>query len=193
MQGRVAEERVESLEPVRFTYDNLGRLATVTHGPRTSVLAYDGQGNLASLTDPLGHFVSFEYDPVGRITRQILPGEREILYSYDANGNLTSITPPGRPSHALSYTPVDLESAYRPPELEAGPTPTHYAYNLDRQLVQVTRPDGATIDVGYDGAGRLSVLTFPRGQLRSTYNSTTGNLATITAPDGGIFIMYPEI
>jgi RHS repeat-associated protein len=184
-QGRVLEERVDGLEPIRFTYDSLGRLGAVAHGSRTSVLTYDAQGLLASLTDPLGRSVGFAYNLAGRLSQQTLPDGREIVYMYDANGNLTSIAPPGRPSHAFAYTPVDLESAYLPPELEAGPTPTHYAYNLDRQLVQVTRPNGTTLDVGYDGAGRLGTVTSPRGQLGFSYLPATGHLATITAPDGG--------
>jgi RHS repeat-associated protein len=184
-QGRLLEQRVDGLDPVRFTYDALGRLNTLTHGSRTSILSYDGQGHLASLTDPLGRSVGFVYDLAGRLIRQTLPDGREILYSYDADGNLTSLTPPGRPHHAFAYTPVDLEAAYLPPELEAGPTSTQYAYNLDRQLVQVVRPDGTTLDVGYDSAGRLSTLTFPRGQLGVGYHPVTGHVATIIAPDGG--------
>jgi len=184
--GRILEARVDGLEPMRYTYDSLGRLASVAHGIRTSVLTYDAQGYLTSLTDPLGRSVGFAYDPAGRLLQQTLPDGRELRYTYDANGNLTSLTPPGRPGHAFAYTPVDLAAAYVPPELEAGPTPTQYAYNLDCQLVQVIRPDGTTIDVAYDGAGRLSTLTFPRGQLSSTYDPATGHLTTITAPDGGI-------
>ena len=38
--------------------------------------------------------------------------------------------------------------------------------------------------LGYDGAGRPSTLTLPRGQVAFGYHPTTGNLATITDPDG---------
>jgi len=177
-------EQVAGLEPRHFTYDTAGRLSTITQGPRTAVLAYDAQGSLASITDPLGRAVHFAYDAAGRLTRQTLPDGREVRYSYDANGNLTALTPPGRPLHAFTYTPVDLQEDYVPPNVGAGTTLTHYAYNLHRQLVQVTRPDGATISLGYDAAGRLSTLTLPRGQVRYTYDPATGNLSTLTDPDG---------
>jgi uncharacterized protein RhaS with RHS repeats len=49
----------------------------------------------------------------------------------------------------------------------------------------VSRPDGTVIALRYDGAGRLSTLTFPRGDLAFGYHPTTGNPATITDPDGG--------
>jgi RHS repeat-associated protein len=183
-QGRVLEEQLAGLDALRFTYDALGRPATVAQGSQTSVFSYDAHGYLASITDSLARIVRFEYDLIGRLTRQTLPDGREISYTYDANGNVTSITPPGRPSHAFSYTAVDLAEDYMPPDMGLQASLTHYAYNLDRQLVQVTRPDGATIDLSYDGSGRLSRLMSPRGQTSYAYDPSTGNLATITAPNG---------
>ena len=56
-----------------------------------------------------------------------LPDGRQIRYSYDSAGNVTSITPPGRPAHAFTYTPVDLEEDYVPPDVGAGT-------NLTRRL-----------------------------------------------------------
>ena len=48
-----------------------------------------------SMTDPLNRTTSFEYDAVGRITRQVLPNGKQISFTYDANGNITTLTPPG--------------------------------------------------------------------------------------------------
>jgi RHS repeat-associated protein len=105
---------------------------------------------------------------------------------YDANGNVTTITPPGRPAHTFSYTPVDLEQTYDPPDVGLPIDTTQYSYNLDRQLTLVTRPDGQTLQLGYEPTGgRLSTLTLPGSQVTSyTYSATTGNLSTITTPGG---------
>jgi RHS repeat-associated protein len=184
-RGRLVEQQVAGIDPLRFIYDNLGRPVSAMQGSRTSAFAYDAQGNLARITDALSRVVAFEHDLGGRLTRQITPDGREILYSYDANGNLVSITPPGRPTHTFTYTAVDLEEAYSPPDIAASTHLTQYVYNLDRQLVQVARPDGTTIDLGYNNAGRLSTITHAHGQLAFSYYPTAGNLATITAPDGG--------
>jgi len=189
-QGRVITEQVTGLESVSYTYDALGRLATITQGTgataRTSTLSYDTKNLLTSILDPLNRTVGFSYDLAGRITSQTLPDTRTIGYSYDANGNVTSITPPGRPTHAFDYTPVDLESDYNPPDAGFTPRNTQYTYNLDRQLTLVTRPDGQTLGLGYDTGGRLSTLTLP-GSLTITYayDPTKGTLSTITAVDGG--------
>src|SRR4029453_13056518 len=87
-RGRLVEEQVAGIDPLRFTYDSLGRRVSTTQGPRTSVFAYDAQGHLARITDVLSRVAAFEYDLGGRLRRQILPDGRAILYGYDANGNL---------------------------------------------------------------------------------------------------------
>jgi len=162
-----------------------GRLSTLTQGPRTHTLTYDSRGFLASLRDPLLRTVQFDYDAAGRVTRQVLPDAREILYAYDANDNLTSITPPGRPAHGFAYTPVDLQETYAPPPAGLPQAATQFTYNLDRQLTSVLRPDGKTIGLTYDAAGRLSTLALARGTSTYGYDPDTGRLRALTAPDGG--------
>jgi RHS repeat-associated protein len=195
-KGRVAQEQVTGLEAVSYTYDSLGRLSTITQGSgveaRTSTLSYNTKNELISILDPLSRSVGFTYDLAGRITKQTLPDLREIQYSYDGNGNVTSITPPGRPAHGFSYTPVDLESNYTPPDAGFSPRHTQYSYNLDRQLTTVTRPDGQALQLSYEPTGgRLSTLTLPGSQTISyTYSATTGNLSSITAPGSTLAYAY---
>ncbi|MCL6592128.1 MAG: hypothetical protein K6U80_19545 [Firmicutes bacterium] len=111
---------------------------------------------------------------------------RRIPYTYDAHGNVTSITPPGRPPHTFTYTPVDLEETYNPPPVAGGGTnQTCYDYNLNRQLVQITRPDGKTIGFAYDTMGRLVTVSMPEGEIGYVYDATSGNLTDIIAADGG--------
>ena len=179
-----------------YTYDSLGRLSTMAQGTgvnvRTSTLNYNTKNELTSLVDPLTRAVGFAYDLAGRITTQTLPDLRTIGYAYDANGNVTSITPPPGPAHLFAYTPVDLESNYNPPDAGFSPRNTQYAYNLDRQLTTVTRPDGQTIQLGYEPTGgRLSTLTLP-GSLVTTYayGATTGTLSSITAPGSTLSYTY---
>jgi YD repeat-containing protein len=195
-QGRVVQEQVTGLEPVAYAYDTLGRLSTITQGTganaRTSTLTYDSKNELINIQDPLLRNVGFAYDLAGRITTQTLPDTRTIGYAYDGNGNVTSITPPGRPAHGFDYTPVNLESNYNPPDAGFSPRNTQYAYNLDRQLTTVTRPDGQTIQLGYEPTGgRLSTIALP-GSLVTTYayDATKGTLSTITAPNSTLAYTY---
>ncbi len=165
--GRLTESRTTGLLPVNATYNANGRLDTLTQGAgpdaRAVTFAYDADGYLDSITDALGRSAGFAYDPAGRVTRQTFPDGRAVEFDYDAKGNLTSLTPPGRPAHAFTYTPVDLTAEYLPPDVGAGTNSTQYSYNRDKQLTRVLRPDGKTVDLDYDAAGRLATLTVPEG------------------------------
>lgn len=195
-KGRVVQEQVTGLEPVAYSYDALGRLSTITQGTggsaRTSTLTYNSKNELTNIQDPLLRNVGVIYDLAGRIMTQVLPDTRTIGYQYDGNGNVTSVTPPPGPAHLFAYTPVDLESNYTPPDAGFSPRNTQYTYNLDRQLTVVTRPDGQTVQLGYEPTGgRLSTLTLP-GSLVTTYayDPTKGTLSTITAPGSTLAYTY---
>ena len=182
--GRVTQQQAGSLTPVAYGYDANGHLTSVTQGSRSASLAYNAQGFLSGITDPLGRTVQFGYDADGHVTSQTLPDGQVIGFTCDANGNVTSVTPPGRPAHAFTYTPVDLQASYTPPDLGTGSTATAYAYNKDRQLTQITRPDGQTIAIGYDTQGRASTVTTPTGTTTLGYDATKGQLTSIQAPGG---------
>jgi RHS repeat-associated protein len=184
-QGRVVEAQIPGRLPVQVVYDSWGRVERMTQGDRTYTLTYDDKDNLQTVTDPLNQTTKFEYDPVGRVTRQIAPDGREATFTYDPNGNVDSITPPGRPAHRFEYTPVDLEAKYTPPSLNGEDYSTSYIYNRDRQLEEIQRPDGKTVSLGYDDAGLLRTIDIARGQIRLDYDEKTWNLKTATAPDGG--------
>ena len=129
--------------------------------------------------------MTFEYDLAGRVTKQSLPDARFIRYDYDENGNLKSLTPPGRSAHVFEYTTNDLEAKYTPPDLGVGTTVTRYAYNLDKDLDLITRPDGQTVDFEYNAPGKkLSAIIVPNGTYTSSYEPSTGQLDVLTAPGG---------
>lgn len=188
VKGRPVALQVGNLAPVTFGYDSAGRLSEVAQGTgagrRLLAFGYGAAGWLDRLTDPLSRNLLFERDAAGRVLRQTLPDSRSIDFGYDGGGNVTGLTPPGRPEHGFGYTPVDLQEAYRPPALGTGPADTAYHYDRDRRLTRVERPDGKTVTLGYDGAGRLATLDFSRGRITYTYDPMTGKLASVGSPDG---------
>jgi RHS repeat-associated protein len=186
--GRVMQAQATGILASNFSYDTRGRLAAISQGAapndRNATFSYNPEGYLDTVTDPLGRSAGFGYDAAGRVTRQTLPDGREIAYAYDAKGNLISLTPPGKPGHLFHYTSIDQMAEYKPPQV-ANAGSTLYDYNLDKDLVKITRPDGQRLDFGYDSAGRLSTLTLPTGQISYAYNATTGKLTGITSPNDG--------
>ena len=192
-QGRFAQARIPGLAPLDLARDGRGRPSRLRQGDgvetRALTFGYGPDGFLQTVTDPLGRITALTRDPVGRLTRQTDPDGRATEFSYDANGNLASLIPPGRPAHVFRYTPVDLAEQYTPPAAGLGTPQTRYQYNRDRQLTRITRPDGQTLNLDYDGAGRPSALNLPTGTQGYTYNAV-GQLAQITAPDGGLNHTY---
>ena len=185
--GRLSQAQVPGVAAVQYGYDAKGRLETATQGARTTTYTYDpATGYLSKITDPASRDVSFTYDAAGRVLTQTLPDLRVVGFGYDPSGNVTSITPAGRPDHAFTYTPADLPETYTPPDVGLPERTTTYAYNPDHQVELVTRPDGETIDPVYDAAsGRLASVVTPRGTYAYGYDPRSGNLTSVTDPDGG--------
>jgi len=178
-QSRPLQVQVAGLLPVNLSYDAHGRLSTLSQGTRIISVTYNSAGYTDIITDPLGRTITFAYDAAGRVLSQTMPGGRTVGFAYDANSNLTALTPPGQPQHNFSYTPIDRVAAYVPPNVGAGSNQTQYTYNLDRQVTQVDPPDGQTIGVIYDPAGRPQTITLPERTITYAYHPTTGNLNTI--------------
>ncbi len=173
------------LSPIILAYDSEGRLTKLEQGGRGWRYGYDGTGRLAVVRDTLGRMMTYGYDAANRVTTQVLPGNRTVSYAYDGKGNLTSLTPPGGSAHIFGYSDVDLIDIYTPPSVADVADPsTRYTFNSDRQLTQVSRPDGTLINARYSvSKGLLDSLTLARGESHFTY-AVNGPLVTASSPDG---------
>src|SRR5205823_7616422 len=124
VQGRPTTMPVPGMAAVTMTYDDRGRLQTLSQGTgadaRTTSYVYGPNGFIQSVVDPIGRVLRFDYDAAGRVTQEILPASRQLGFGYDANGNVTSLTPPGRPAHEFTYTDADLTATYVPPAVAGG-------------------------------------------------------------------------
>lgn len=155
-----------------FTYTE-GNLSKITQGTRKTVFSYYGNDLLKSVRNDLGQVTTYTYDNAQRLKTATLPDLRVINYSYDSEGNLTSISPPNRPAHQLIFGSNEKLSSYKPPATNNGTvnTITNYSYNLDRQLTQISRPDGQNINFNYDLiTGLLSNVTSNFGNVVYTYS-----------------------
>ena len=82
-------------------------------------------------------------------------------------------------AHSLPYLQADFMSGVTNPA-------TYYTYNLDKQLTNVTRPDGQMVNLTYHiDKDHLTTLAIPRGNYDYGYDATSGQLSSITAPDTG--------
>ena len=101
-KGRTTRIEAADLHPLRLSYDPDGRPTTMKYGPdpdtaetRMSTMTYvddfaiafDGyppaaKGQVKTTTDPAGRITTFEYHPTGRVSAQVLPGNRRVEFGY---------------------------------------------------------------------------------------------------------------
>src|SRR5205085_7120990 len=92
----------------------------------------DARSHLATITNPMGYRVKFDYDKFDQITTITTPGGVTRFQSTD--GRVTAITDP------LNNT-------------------TQYAYDQLGRLSKVTEPTGAVTTYSYDPAGQTMSIT----------------------------------
>ena len=143
-----------------YVFNSSGRLTGESdrNGEGLS-LAYDGSGNLASVTDSAGRVITFTTSG-GLLTGIALPDGRSVAYAY-TSGKLTSFT--------------DLRG-----------NTVGYTYDSGGRLATIVDQNGHTVvSTTYDSAsGRVTAQTDPRGHSSSFgWNASTGT-ATYTDASG---------
>ena len=148
---------------------------------RTSTWTYNSEGQVTSVTDPLGNTQSYGYDADGNLISSTDASGRTTQETYDAQGNLTSvIAPDGTVEETLTY-----DSAGNPltVTLADGSTWT-YTYDSAGRLLTSTDPLGNTTRWSYNALGQPVTLTNPDGQTTTVTWTSADRIAAITDPDG---------
>ena len=176
-----------------------------------TVYAYDGSGNLKSVTDANSNVTEYLYDQFNRLWQVIQPGNVTTVYGYDIHGNLASVT--DAEGHVTLYTYDDMGRLVETDSPDTGNClysydaagnlrfKTHngqaveYRYDLLRRLTDILYSDPAeNVAMAYDtgsGAnlmGRLAAVSDPSGMVEYSYNAD-GQLEAETRTIGGtIFV-----
>jgi RHS repeat-associated protein len=138
----------------RFDYDEVGRLASVTH-PTGEVVsyAYDANGNLASLSTPAAT-LAYAYDALDRLTQVTAP-EGATTQAYDLAGNRVRRTlANGIVSEVVYDTrnrPTALAHRLGAATLQSYTT----TWSPANRRTSLTEADGSVETYGYDSLGRL--------------------------------------
>ncbi len=172
-----------------FTYDDLGRILTVTNQlGRTVTYTYDALGNVKTATSPMGFVTTNQYDDLGRITSTtqqinatttttttfgydvagnlafVRDGEnRTTTFAYDAIGRQVRMTDPAGGQWRTAYDAVGRVTSTTDPTSRT----THYEYDLDDHLVKAI-----------DSAGNASTNTYGLDGLLQSSGDALGNTTT---------------
>jgi len=180
--GRVLTSQDQGGQMTRKTYDDVGRLKTVTDAmnPPTGFITtyfYDLNGNLQSIQDANNHTTQFQYDTMNRRTQKTLPLLQFETYQYDSLGRLSSKTDFNRTTTTTyNYDSMDRLLSKTP---QTG-TGISFTYTLTGQRLSMTDPSGTTNYTSYDNRDRLKTKATPEGTLTYTYDAH-GNVLTITS------------
>ncbi|KAI9129302.1 FG-GAP-like repeat-containing protein [Acaryochloris sp. CCMEE 5410] len=149
---------------------------------------YTVNGQIDTITDPLGRITDFDYNNLGLNTRitvaQGTVDEAVIQFEYDAAGNQTAIVDENGNRTELVYDVLNrLTRVIEADPDGAGPLEspiTNLSYDETGNLIAMTDPRGNTTQSVYDERDRLVQVTDAlNGQTTYEYDAA-GNLITLT-------------
>lgn len=168
-------------------YDARGRMDRVTD-PRSLATTYasNGFGDVLTRVSPDTGTTSFSYDIRGRVQSLTDASSTVTSYGWDALNRMTSRTRNGV-TETLSYDQGPYGKRHLTGVSDASGQ-TSYTYNPDGQLasqVVVVAGQTYTTSYSYDGAGRLSGMTYPSGLSLSYGYDAYGRLASVSGNQTG--------
>jgi RHS repeat-associated protein len=133
--------------------------------------AYDGNGNIKSVTDAAGRVTSYDYNAANQIIRAIGQDGTVTLREYDSKGLLIAVQDPRGLRTTYAYNSFgDLAQQTSP---ETGTTT--FAYDGLGRLISETRQNGATINYARDALDRMTARSGPG--VSNSYTYDEGNWA----------------
>ncbi len=174
-----------------YAYDAVSRLKnTIGAQGQTTANAYDKQGNLTAVTDPLNHAINYAYDALNRLAEMIAPNGGTTFYGYDANDHLTSVADPRNLQTAYAWDGLDDQTAIDSPD--TGVTAT--TFDAAGNVITSTDARGNTTVYSYDALNRRTGAAFAGGTSAAwQYDqgaNDIGHLTKITDVTGSTIYSY---
>ncbi len=144
---------------------------------RTSHFAYDANGNLESVTDPIGNKTKYTYDADNEQTKVEEPNKTTTETGYDGAGQVTSQTDGNK--HTTKYVRNILEQVTE--SIDPKERKTTYEYDSSGRLKAMTDASKRTTSYARNPAGRIEEVTYSDGKTHAVgyqYN-----------PDGYVTVM----
>ena len=155
--GRRTQLTARSGVSTSFTYDVGGRaVATLNSASGAATqTAYDVDGNVSSIMDPLGNKTQYSYDANNRRVGITDVLAHTTTFTYDAAGNQISST-------------------------DANGNVTTHQFDSDNRVVRTIYPDGSSDQATFDALGKLLSKTDSTGKVTQYSYDNIGNLISVT-------------
>ncbi|MFS1524425.1 hypothetical protein ACL7TT_09965 [Microbulbifer sp. 2304DJ12-6] len=172
---------------ITFGYDTIGQVTHITL-PDNSYLnfTYDAARRLTAIENNLGERIEYTLDAAGNRTQAVIKDSSSTIvktqtWVFDTLGRL--INEIGASNQITHY---DYDSNDNLTQItDARANPTGQAFDALNRLITQTDPDNFQVGYTYDSQDRIKTVTDQRG-LSTTYNyDAFGNLTSRVSPDTG--------
>jgi YD repeat-containing protein len=149
---------------------------------QTTEYAYDNQGNVLTVKDPLNRITTNQYDALNRLKQVTSPAPISAVtqYGYDGLDQLVSVSDPR--SLVTGYTVNGLGNLTQQASPDTGTTVN--TYDAAGNLLTQTDAKGQVTTYVYDALNRVALVTFHDNSTQAyAYDqgaNGTGRLSTIT-------------
>lgn len=217
-QRQIASVRDYGMQK-NFTYDNKGNLLQVDepliYNSKTTLYAYNDDGDLVKVTYPDGKVnemvydnrglvtevknndgtkTTLERDERGDVTAMVDEMNRRVELTRDVMGRVIREKSPGEKEVSYQWGGAGCSSCGDGSKLtritDAAGHSWEFQYDLMGNPVKMIYPGGSFISQEYDIAGRLSKFTNKRGQEITYAYDDIGKLTKKTTPEGDIDFSY---
>ena len=146
-----------------YTYDALGRPASVTNGNGTKVTyTYDDRDRVTQVQTDNTPAVTYTYDGDGNLTRR-QDSTGVTSYTYDGLSRETVRTLQDGSQTVMAYTASEGNlDYYRDPQ-----GTIDYTYDAANRLTQLKAPDGKVTEFDYNNDDSRTKTTYPGGTVQS--------------------------
>ena len=202
--GLVTIKDPRGIQPVRYEYDDAGRLVSITDAfgkviniardpnvrqevstdrlGNTTIYEYNARGEIVRSTNPLGHVVTRTYDSKGNMLSETDELGKVTAYTYDASGNrLTTTDPLGNITRMTYNTRGQVLTVTDP----RGGITTH-TYDTKGNLTSVKDALGFTATNVYDAKGQATSITDALGNTSTYVYDAAGNITQRTDPSNNV-------
>lgn len=157
-----------------------GRVASITDpAGRTVVYQYDALGNLTGVVDTIGNLTTYQYDGSNRLIRALdALGRITHSVSYDTQGRVTRLVDSDG-DHTYAYAPGQTTKTNN-----ANGGQWVYRFDARGVLRTLVDPLGGTTQKTYDSQYNLTAIVDPLGKQTTYTYDAIGNVLVRTDPGG---------
>lgn len=154
-------------------------IATTDAEQNQTQYVYDALGNLTKVIDALGEAVSYQYNGSNQLTKTSYANGTSTLKRYDALGRMTTST--DQQGHVRTFK-YDVNHNLTQQTDQKGQVFT-YNYDVMNRLLSKESLN-EKISFTYNGNGQRLTMRDRTGLTQYAYTPSTGQLASVTMPDG---------